>query len=157
MPFINLNFPSSSGAKKSSDKWHFDHFTNILWVLNLPLNTIQFKCYSQWRMKAIFSVKMLWFMINNKWIEKNWNNHRVNLCLDTYFYLHCGFCPKHIFDTARKPNLKVKKFGRDPKCDRDWVKTSQNESKPIKTSQTELTRVKTRKTKKTKCPNIEGK
>ena len=29
VPFINLNFPSSSGAKKGSDEWHFDHFTNI--------------------------------------------------------------------------------------------------------------------------------
>ena len=29
VPFINLNFPPSSGAKKGSDEWHFDHFTNI--------------------------------------------------------------------------------------------------------------------------------
>ena len=30
--FIILNFPPSSGAKKGSDEWHFDHFTNIFWV-----------------------------------------------------------------------------------------------------------------------------
>ena len=29
VPFINLNFPPSSVAKKVSDEWHFDHFTNI--------------------------------------------------------------------------------------------------------------------------------
>ena len=32
MPFIILNFPPSSRAKKSSDEWHFHHFTNIFWV-----------------------------------------------------------------------------------------------------------------------------
>ena len=32
MPFINLNFPPSSGAKKGSDECHFYHFTNIFWV-----------------------------------------------------------------------------------------------------------------------------
>ena len=30
--FINLNFPPSSGAKKGSHEWHFDHFINIFWV-----------------------------------------------------------------------------------------------------------------------------
>jgi len=29
VPFINLNFPPSSGAKKGSDEWQYDHFTNI--------------------------------------------------------------------------------------------------------------------------------
>ena len=29
VPFINLNFPPSSRAKKGSDERHFDHFTNI--------------------------------------------------------------------------------------------------------------------------------
>jgi hypothetical protein len=29
VPFISLNFPPSPGAKKGSDEWHFDHFTNI--------------------------------------------------------------------------------------------------------------------------------
>ena len=29
VPFINLNFPHSSGTKKGSNEWHFDHFINI--------------------------------------------------------------------------------------------------------------------------------
>ena len=32
VPFIILNFPPSSEAKKGSHKWHFDHFINIFWV-----------------------------------------------------------------------------------------------------------------------------
>ena len=30
--FINLNFPTSSRAKKGSHEWHFDHFINIFCV-----------------------------------------------------------------------------------------------------------------------------
>ena len=29
---INLNFPPSSGTKKGSHEWHFDHFINIFWL-----------------------------------------------------------------------------------------------------------------------------
>jgi hypothetical protein len=32
VPSNNLNFPPSSGSKKGSHEWHFDHFINIFWV-----------------------------------------------------------------------------------------------------------------------------
>ena len=66
---------------------------------------LQLKCYSQWRMKAIFSVKMLWFMINDKWIENEFEQPSSERLLE---YLHYGFCP-NLFNTARKPNFRGQK------------------------------------------------
>ena len=65
------------------------------WVIISP-SYYQFKCYSQWRIKATFSVKMLWFMINNKWIENEFEQPSSEPLLG---YLHYGFFPKHIFNT----------------------------------------------------------
>ena len=58
-----------------------------------------------WRPYFLWKCCDLWLITNE--LRMNSNNHRVNLCLDTYF--HCVFCPKHIFNTARKPNFRGQK------------------------------------------------
>ena len=79
VPFINLNFPPSSGAKKDSHEWHFGHFINIFWVK---------RTFTYFHNTSNFTTKYLLFMVIydeclSTRAGKNWKLYCHLLSVDT--------------------------------------------------------------------------
>ena len=81
VPFIILNFPPCSGAKKGSHEWHFDHFINIFWVNgafnlshsfsknSLALKSVSFKYWNKFNVIFLSKLSIISNSSKHIWVS----------------------------------------------------------------------------------------